>query len=85
MVSPGGQILITRLSLPLSLSKSNQILFFHGESAFGVSKAHMLHVRLPAWQTATVPWLISVPAHETHLTQNLFQLLQLFLACVEIS
>lgn len=25
------------------------------------------------------------PAHETHLTQNLFKLLQLFLACAEIS
>lgn len=84
MVSPGGQILIARLSLPLSLSRI-QSFFFHGESALGVSKAHMLHVRLPAWQRATGPWLIPVPAHETHLTQNLFQLLQLFLACVEIS
>ena len=85
MVSLGEQILPIQLSLPSSLSKSNQILFFHGESALGASKAHKLHVRLPGWQAATVPLLISVPAHETHLTQNLFQLLQLFLACVEIS
>lgn len=61
------------------------IFFFHEESASGAGKAHMLYVRLPGWQAATVPLLISVPAHETHLTQNLFQLLQLFLACTEIS